>query len=90
MSNFATEVARRRIAQLPTEAAYEARRDDLFAALSGSGLTPVGLAEYRLICEALDDLDAAREQEARDEAFAESAWLRAAEYDARMDDPREW
>ncbi len=30
------------------------------------------------------------EAEARAEQYAESAWLRAAEYDPRMSDPREW
>jgi hypothetical protein len=31
-----------------------------------------------------------REAEHRAEERAENAWLRAAEYDPRMDDPREW
>ena len=30
------------------------------------------------------------EQIAKDEQYAENAWLRAAEYDPRMEDPREW
>jgi len=34
--------------------------------------------------------NAAGDAEHAAEAQAENAWLRAAEYDPRMDDPREW
>lgn len=35
-------------------------------------------------------IDAERDAEQADEIYAENAWLRAAEYDPRMNDPREW
>jgi hypothetical protein len=87
---FTTEVARRRVDQLPTEAAYEERQRVLAEQLAATGLSAVQTAELRLISEALDELDATREQEARDEMYAESAWLRAAESAGYDDDPRGW
>jgi hypothetical protein len=83
--DYPTQVAARRLALLRGEADYVARRDALNAALDATGLTAVQTAELRLINEELDALDASREQEARDEAYAESA-----EYDPRYDNPREW
>lgn len=90
MSDFATQVAQRRVDRLATEQQFVERQAELQAALDSTGLSAVQTAELRIISADLDALDASREREYESETAAESAWLRAAEYDPRMDDPREW
>jgi hypothetical protein len=84
------DIARRRVDALLLEDDYYSRRDALRAELEAHGLSAVATAELRLLEEECTGIDAAHAAQQESEIQAENAWLRAAEYDPRMDDPREW
>jgi hypothetical protein len=89
-SALVRDIAERRIAALANESEAFARRDSLRAQLEANGLSAVAEAELRLLEETCAEIEDGWERQAQSEQQAESAWLRAAEYDPRMDDPREW
>lgn len=85
-----TEIASRRVNALPGIVQVYERRDQLQDHLVERGTSAVGREELRLLEAEIAAYEDRCDGEQESEIAAENAWLRAAEYDPRMSDPREW